>query len=144
MKDMNLDLLLYYPFINHAIEFIFSMEWSLKLYSIIKFKYFSFRFNLHVKEEKHVFVHIIKKTLILSFGKNLDNIWKIKNDVCVMFEMKNHKQNAYYFFCHNKWDDLVVNEFMGGNHQFPPMTWHCYKSEVYFINLNHYGTLKVK
>jgi len=60
-------LLWYYPFINHVIEFVFSMEWSLKLYAIMKFKYFSFQFDLYFKMEIF-FVFIIGKTWSLKFN----------------------------------------------------------------------------
>jgi hypothetical protein len=55
MKDTF--LLLYYPFINHVLEFYFSKEWSLKWYSITKFIK-KFQINLHLKKEKRcVCVH---------------------------------------------------------------------------------------
>jgi hypothetical protein len=37
-----------FPIINHVFEFNFSKEWSLKCYSITKFKLF-FKGNLHFK-----------------------------------------------------------------------------------------------
>jgi hypothetical protein len=39
--------ILFILFTNHVFGFIFSKEWSLKVYSIIKFKYFSSEMNLH-------------------------------------------------------------------------------------------------
>jgi hypothetical protein len=44
MKDI-IFLVLYYPFLNHVIEF--SSKWSLKLYAITKYQYFSFQTNLY-------------------------------------------------------------------------------------------------
>ncbi len=68
----------------------FSTKWSLKLYSVTK---------------------LIILIIILSFGQNLYKIWKIKNDVYVLFSMKwiNRMQ---IFFCHNKWGSLVVKELI--------------------------------
>jgi hypothetical protein len=38
----------------------------------------------------NVIVDIIelKKTLIISFGQNVNKIWNFKIDICVMFKMK--------------------------------------------------------
>jgi hypothetical protein len=58
-------LLLCYPFINHVIEFIFSMESSLKWYWITKFKYFSFQINFYFQ---NMFVYITRKNLSLNFN----------------------------------------------------------------------------
>jgi len=60
-------LLLYFPFINHVLEFIFSKEWLLKWYSITKFN-FLFQINLHFKRKRDVFVYIIKRSLRLNFN----------------------------------------------------------------------------
>jgi hypothetical protein len=45
IKDSIIFLLkiIYDPFTNHVIEFILSMEWSLKLYSITNFKLLFFK-----------------------------------------------------------------------------------------------------
>jgi len=61
-------LFLYYPFINHVIEFYFFVEWSLKLYWIIKFKYMVFQINLYFYEEKICLYKLLEKKLSLDFN----------------------------------------------------------------------------
>jgi hypothetical protein len=49
-------LSLYYPFINHVIEF--SMEWSLKLYSVNKIQiFFLSNRNIFLKGKIYVCIH---------------------------------------------------------------------------------------
>ncbi len=81
----------------------FFTEWSLKLYSITKFKYFSFQINLYFKDEIYMCVYIIQRTLSLNlnttFGKNLNKISKIKNDV--LYNVLN--EVGLLLFCHKRW-----------------------------------------
>jgi hypothetical protein len=59
MKYIYIYLLLYYPFMNHVIQFIFSKEWSLKWYSIMKFKYVFFK-------SIYLFIYLSKKVCIIE------------------------------------------------------------------------------
>jgi len=43
------------------------VERSMKWFSITKFRYFSFQFNLHFWKKKYIVVYIIEKTLSLNF-----------------------------------------------------------------------------
>jgi len=62
MKTLYIYIYIYIMhFINHVIAFIFSMEWLLKLYSIRKFKYFSFQINLYFLEENLYLCTLLKK-----------------------------------------------------------------------------------
>jgi hypothetical protein len=62
MKDIF--LLLYYPFINHVLEFIFSKEWSLKWYSITKFKKTKSNQFTFLKGKKMYLCTLLKKLKI--------------------------------------------------------------------------------
>jgi hypothetical protein len=55
-------ILLYYLFINHVLEKKNSKEWSLKWYSMTKFKYFSFQINLYFLKEIFLIFYIIEGT----------------------------------------------------------------------------------
>jgi hypothetical protein len=65
MKDLL--LLLYYPFIKHVLEFIFSKEWSLKWYSIT-FLLKKFKSIYIFKRKRDVLAYIIEKRLRLNLN----------------------------------------------------------------------------
>jgi len=54
---------IYDPSINHVIEFILSMEWSLKFYSITKFKLLFFK-SIYILKSIHTHTHTHTHTLL--------------------------------------------------------------------------------